>query len=252
MRSQIETIITLIKEDIYSGKLRPRQALPTRRAMAEEYATTPDTIAKVLQALEIEGLVVKGKGRTMRVNTPRERITANDETFRDVMATEGHAVTVEYLTTPGIIEVEPTVAAIAKWPAGTQVVERMRREIIDEKIYRYSKKLYRADLIPPEYLAEMQADQTYNVREVIEQQQPLSRIEERLIARVITDKTEAEMLGTIKGAPVLEQWKINYDRQKKVLWISIIVFNATYFEKRYDYAPGDEPRPSSFLNRENR
>jgi DNA-binding GntR family transcriptional regulator len=251
LRSQIETIVAQIRADIQSGKLRPRQALPTRRAMAEEYSTTPDTITKVLQALEIEGLITKSKGLTMRVNIPRERITANNERFADIMAAEGHDVEVEHIKTPGVVEAPPDIAKVARWQAETPVIERVRREIIDGAVYRYSRKVYRADLVPAEHLAAMQADHTYNVRKVIEQQRPLSRIEERLIARAITDKAEAEMLGTIKGAPVLEQWKINYDQKKNVAWVSIVVFNAQYFEKRYDYAPGDEPRTSSFLNGEN-
>lgn len=248
MKSQIEFIAENIRKDIQSGKLKPYQALPTRRAMAEEFSTTPDTIAKVLHNLEIEGTIIKGKGRSMSVNPRRERVTANDERFADVMITQGHDVKVEHIKTPGVAEVSADIRKVAGWSAETRTIERVRREIVDGQVYRYSRKIYLADLIPQEYLAAMQEDHRYNVRTIIEEQRPLSRIEERITARAISDKTEAAVLGTVKGAPVLEMWKLNYDQQGKVIWISIVVMNAQYFEKRYDYQPGQEPRSSNFLS----
>ena len=248
---QIETITERITSDILSGKLGQYSALPTRRAMAEQFGTTVDTIAKVLHNLEVAGLVVKGRGRTMKVNTPRERVTSNSERFVDVMEQKGNQIEVEYLQTPGIVSAGPDLARWFKVSPETKVVERIRREIVNGSVYRYSRKIYLANLVPVDVLEAMQADHTYNVRQIIEAHRPLSRIEERLFARVITSKEEAEILRTVKGAPVLENWKINYDQEKRVAWISIVIHNAIYFEKRYDYSPGDEPKPSDFLAQEN-
>jgi DNA-binding GntR family transcriptional regulator len=247
---KISTITDTIRQDIVSGRLRPYSALPNRRALAEEHKTTVDTIAIVLRNLEIEGLIVKGRGSTMKVNTSRERITTNDETFRDVMAKAGHTVKIEHLATPSIIEASPEIAHEFHVPVRTPMIERKRREIVDGVVYRYSRKIYLAELISKEHLEAMQADYTYNIREVIEQQRPLSRIAERILARVITEKDEAEILGTIPGAPVLEHWKINYDEYKRILYISIIVHNAAYFVRQFDYHPSEEPR-SSFILVEN-
>ncbi len=247
MSEKITTITDQIKKSIENGWLRPYSALPTRRALAEEFNTTVDTIAKVLRDLEIEGFIVKGRGRTMRVSTIRERINSNDERFSDVMKEKGHIVKVEHIKTPGIVKAPLDIAKLARWSTETNVIERVRREIIDGTVYRYSRKVYLADLIPPEHLIAMQQDHAYNVRRELEEQRPLLRIEERIIARAITDKNEAAILGTIKGAPVLEMVKINYDRQKKAVWVSIVVMNAQYFVKQFDYAPGDEQKCSSFL-----
>ncbi|MEO7019110.1 MAG: GntR family transcriptional regulator [Ktedonobacteraceae bacterium] len=251
MKSHVETITARIKTDILEGKVGQYNALPNRRALAAQFKTTVDTIAKVLVNLEVEGLVVKGSGRSMLVNTPKARVTTSGEIFRDVMAEEGHSVKVEHLATPGIIEASLEIARMLHIAPGTLLIERKRREIIDGVVYRYSRKFYLADLVPAESLAAMQADYTYNVRDVIEAQRPVVRIEERIFARAISDKAEAEILGTIKGAPVLEQWMLNYDEQKRVLWISMVVFNATRFVKRYDYAPEDAPKLSSFVKDEN-
>lgn len=250
-RNQIETITATIRENIQNSTLGPFHVLPTRRALAEQFNTTIETIGRVLHNLEVEGLIVKGKGRTMRVNTPRARITTNDEVFRDVMIRQGHQVKTEHIKTPGIMGMSPELAQLFRMPEGTPVIERMRREIVDGRVYRYSRKVYLAELVPAEHLEKMQADYAYNVRKVLEEARLLSRIEEIVIARVITEKWEADILQAAKGAPVLDQWKINYDEDKKVSWVSQVVFNAVYFEKRFDYAPADEPKPSNFLGAEN-
>lgn len=247
MKSHVETITAMIKSDITEGKIGQYNALPTRRALAAQFGTTVDTIAKVLTNLEVDGLIVKGPGKSMMINTPKTRVTTSGEIFRDVMAEEGHNVKVEHLAIPCIVEASPDVAHMLRVPIGTPVVERKRREIVDGVVYRYTRKLYLADLVSKENLEAMQADYAYDVRTVIEAQYPVVRIEERLFARAITDKVEADILGTIKGAPVLEQWMLNYDEQKRVLWISIVVFKATYFVKKYDYAPGCAPKSTNFV-----
>src|SRR5438105_15634386 len=95
-------------------------------------------------------------------------------------------------------------------------------------------------------LQKLQEDATFNIRTILEAQKPLARIQERLIARTITETAEAELLQAAKGVPVLEQWKINYAHDKSVVFLSLVVFNAAYFVKTYDYAPGDEPKLSEF------
>jgi DNA-binding GntR family transcriptional regulator len=244
---QIEHITQQLREDILKGVFKPYNVLPTIRALADQFGTTADTISKALRNLEIEGLLVKGKGRSLRVNTPRERITTNDETFRDYMKTQGYTVKVEHSVTPGVIAATPQLANLFRLPVGTALIERARREIVDGTVYRYSRKFYRAEFVTEEVLQKIREDYTFNVRAILEEQKPLARIQERIIARTIIDTEEAELLQVAKGAPVMEQWKINYANDKSVVFVSLVVFNAAYFVKTYDYAPGDEPRLSEFL-----
>lgn len=234
-------IVAQLKADILSGQFG-HYALPTRQSLAERFDVSVDVIREALAQLEVEGIIMKGKGRSMFPVPPRERINSNDQTFRDVTAAQGHAVKVEYVETPQIIEATPEIAREFRMAVGTPIIERKRRDSVDGVIYRYSRMLYLAELVSPEHLAGMQADYAYNVGDVIKAQRPLARIEERIFARVIADNAEAEILGTIKGAPVLERHIINYDEQLRVVWISIIIMNASYFEKRYDYAPDNEPK----------
>jgi DNA-binding GntR family transcriptional regulator len=243
---QIESIAHRLREDILQGAFKPYNVLPTRRALADKFETTPDTIAKVLRNLEVEGLVVRGKGHSVRVNTPRERITTNDETFRDYMKAQGYTVKVEHLATLGVIPATPQLAALFRESTGLQLVERARREVVDGIVYRYSRKYYRAEFVSGDVLQKIQQDHTFNVRPIFEEQKPLARIQERLIARTIIDAAEAELLQAAKGVPVLEQWKINYAHDKSVVFVSLVVFNAAYFVKTYDYALGDEPKLSEF------
>jgi DNA-binding GntR family transcriptional regulator len=238
--NQVETISNTIREQILAGAFKPYNVLPTRRALAEQFHTTPDTIAKVIALLQSEGLVSQS-GRTVRVNAPRERITTTDETFRDYMKAQGIDVLVEHLGTPGVIPMTPELAKAFNRPVGTPVVERGRREIVGGVPYRYSKKYYLASLVDEESLRHIQEDKAFNVRDVIKGQRPLARMHEELIARAVTTKEEMSILNAAKGTPVLQLTRINYADDNSVLWVSQVVLIGAYFVKTYDYKPGEEP-----------
>jgi DNA-binding GntR family transcriptional regulator len=238
--NQVETISNTIREQILAGAFKPYNVLPTRRALAEQFHTTPDTIAKVIALLQSEGLVSQS-GRTVRVNVPRERITTTDETFRDYMKAQGIDVVVEYLGTPGVIPMTPELARAFNMPVGTPVVERGRREIVNGVPYRYSKKYYLASLVDEEALRQIRQDRAFNVRDVVKGQRPLARMHEELIARAVTTKEEMSILNAVKGTPVLQLTRINYADDDSVLWVSQVVFIGAYFVKTYDYKPGEEP-----------
>jgi DNA-binding GntR family transcriptional regulator len=238
--NQVETISTTIREQILAGAFKPYNVLPTRRALAEQFHTTPDTIAKVIALLQSEGLVSQS-GRTVRVNVPRERITTTDETFRDYMKAQGIDVVVEHLGTPGVIPMTPELAKAFNMPVGTLVVERGRREIVNGVPYRYSKKYYLASLVDEESLRHIRQDRAFNVRDVIKGQRPLARMHEEIIARAVTIKEEMSILNAVKGTPVLQLTRINYADDNSVLWVSQVVFIGAYFVKTYDYKPGEEP-----------
>jgi DNA-binding GntR family transcriptional regulator len=225
--NQVETISHTIREQILAGAFQPYNVLPTRRALAEQFHTTPDTIAKVIALLQSEGLVSQS-GRTVRVNVPRERITTTD-------------VVVEHLSTPGVIPMTPELARAFNMAVGTPVVERGRREIVNGVPYRYSKKYYLASLVDEEALRRIQQDKAFNVRDVIKGQRPLVRMHEEIIARAVTTKEEADILKVAKGTPVLQLTRINYADDQSVLWVSQVVFVGAYFVKTYDYRPGEEP-----------
>jgi DNA-binding GntR family transcriptional regulator len=238
--NQVETISNTIREQILAGAFKPYNVLPTRRALAEQFHTTPDTIAKVIALLQSEGLVSQS-ARTVRVNVPRERVTTTDEIFRDYMKAQGIDVVVEHLGTAGVIPMAPELARAFNMPIGTPVVERGRREMVDGVPYRYSKKYYLASLVDEESLRQIRQDKAFNVRDVIKGQRPLARMHEEIIARAVTTKEEMGILNAVKGTPVLQLTRINYADDNSVLWVSQVVFVGAYFVKTYDYKPGEEP-----------
>lgn len=245
--NQVETISNTIREQILAGAFQPYNVIPTRRALAEQFHTTPDTIAKVIALLQSEGLVSQS-GRTVRVNVLKERITTTDETFRDYMKAQGIAVVVEHLGTPGVIPMTSELARAFNMPIGTPVVERGRREIVNGIPYRYSKKYYLASLVDEESLRQIQQDKAFNIRDVIKGQKPLARMHEEIIARAVTTKEEMNILNTAKGIPVLQLTRINYAEDKSALWVSQVVFVGTYFVKTYDYKPGEEPIAEAIIS----
>jgi len=58
-----EQLAELLREQIATGKLRPRQKLMTQEQMADHYAVSRGTILRATNALTEEGLIRWSKGK---------------------------------------------------------------------------------------------------------------------------------------------------------------------------------------------
>lgn len=250
--NHVETISQTIREQILAGAFKPYDVLPTRKALADQFHTTPDTIAKVIALLQSEGLVFAKEGRTIYVNTPRERITTTEETFRDYMKAQGFEVVQENLGEPHLIPMDPEVAKAFQMPVGTSVVARVRREIVDGIPYRYSMKYYAAPLVDKQALQGMQQDETFNFRAILAEEKPIVWMHEEIIARAVLTAEEMDILHVSRGTPVLQLTQINYAADGSRVLYAKVVFIGAYFVKAFDYAPEEEPklRPFPYMKEE--
>lgn len=72
-----EQIAAALREQITSGQLRPGQALPSTRSLAQQYGIARETAKKAHDRLREEGLIVKARGHAWMV---RERPEMRDLT----------------------------------------------------------------------------------------------------------------------------------------------------------------------------
>ena len=74
-----QQITEAIKEQLFTGALRPGDELPPVRLLAESLGINLHTVRHAYQTLADEGLIVMGLGRRTRVR-PRPASPANNET----------------------------------------------------------------------------------------------------------------------------------------------------------------------------
>ena len=243
--NKIETISEVLRKQISEGMF-PYGELPTIKTLSSELETTPDTIRTVMEGLEAEAWIYKRPGRAYHVVNRKIRLTTNEETFRDSMRAQGRKVKTENLVAPHVIESSPRLAHLFRVPNGTPIIERVRTDTVDGIVYRYSRKYYLASLLTKEEIEAMTRDTTFNVRTLIDQRDPVVRIEDIIIARTIESPELAIFKTNNRRLPMLEQHRINYSGQRQVLYISNVIMHAAFFEHRIDYAPDQEPKSTEF------
>ena len=74
-----QQIVDAIKEQLFTGALRPGDELPPVRLLAESLGINLHTVRRAYQILSAEGLIVMGLGRRTRIR-PRPASPANRET----------------------------------------------------------------------------------------------------------------------------------------------------------------------------
>jgi DNA-binding GntR family transcriptional regulator len=122
-----------IREEIYAGRLRPGDRVPSVRDLAAEYGVSRATADKALSALRSEGLVaaVTGIGTVVADQVPT--VQSGGARFRRMLTTGRATKTGERseIVASGLVSAPDDVAAALRVEVGHSVVRRQRR-FIDE------------------------------------------------------------------------------------------------------------------------
>jgi GntR family transcriptional regulator len=68
-----QQLAAIIRGQIDSGEIPPRRAIPSKRALSQEYRVSPGTVERAIQALRTEGYLKTVLGRGLYVRPPEER-----------------------------------------------------------------------------------------------------------------------------------------------------------------------------------
>ncbi len=92
-----EQIVRQVKFAVAEGTLRPGQLLPSVRALSQELAINPNTIARAFQQLQSDGVVetLRGRGLTVQADAKKNCVEARRELIavrlRSVLSEAMHA-----------------------------------------------------------------------------------------------------------------------------------------------------------------
>ncbi len=235
--AKIDTILTLFRQRILDGEFGTAGRLPSLRMLAEEYSTTHETINKVVQLLQAEGILVS-KGRAgIFVNMPRTRVPGVVARFDRYLAEQGFKTAEANIETPAIVSAPPAAAQRMHIEEGTPVVRRFRQQGTTAAYYRIAENFYPLALAGGAILEQMQQDVHFDVPFAIKETygQTIEQVHEEILARLPTPQ-EQEWLNIVRNTPVLEIYRTNYaSDHKTVIMLNHLTCVASYFIMEYDY-----------------
>jgi len=235
--TKVDTIIDAFRQRVIGGEFGTGGRLPSLRMLAEEFGTTHETMNKVIQLLQAEGIVVS-KGRAgVFVNKPRTRVPGITARFDLYLQEQGLTPLEENIGEPSVISAPSDVAKVLGIAEGSDVVRRMRRQGTTSIPYRLAENFYPVALAGGSILERVQKDARLDVLLAIKEAhgKVIKHVHEDVISRLPTSQ-EQELLRIIRSAPVLEVQRTNYaEDDKTVVMFNKIIFVASYFVLSYDY-----------------
>ncbi|WP_428957975.1 GntR family transcriptional regulator [Streptomyces sp. cg35] len=214
-----------LREQIRTGVLRPGEALPTTRELAESYGVTMKTVSSGIDSLKAEGLVVGERGGRRRVRSDRP-ITWNLTRFergqrRDTAAMDDWSTSIKEAGREPEQHVkvfsEEASAEVASWLAlspGDEVVVRERSRLVDGHPFQLSTSYFPGTIANGTPLT--QAGDVAMPGGILKAiGHPQHRVRDEITVRMPTPE-ETERLQLPPGTPVAQHVRIGYGEQGPV------------------------------------
>lgn len=234
----VDTVVDAFRKRILDGEYGTSGRLPSLRLLAEEYGTAYETMNKVVQFLQSEGLLIS-KGRAgVFVNKPRTRIPGITARFDLYLQEQGLKPVESNVGESAVVPAPADVAKAFQIEEGANVVRRMRVQGTTTAPYRLAENFYPVELVEDALLKRMLQDARLDVLLAIKEAhgKVIKRVHEDVIGRLPTAQ-EQELLKITRSTPVLEVQRTNYaeDDDTTVVMYNRIIFVASYFVLSYDY-----------------
>lgn len=235
--TKVDHIADAFRQRILDGEYGTGGRLPSLRLLSEEYDVTHETMNKVVQRLQAEGLLISQGRAGVFVNKPRTRIPGITARFDLYLQEQGLVPVEANIDEPAIVAAPADVARVFGIDEGAPVVRRIRLQGTATMPYRLAENFYPVELVGGPLLEQMQKDARLDVLLAVKDAhgKMIKRVHEDVIGRLPTSR-EQELLKVVRNTPVLEVQRTNYAQDDTtIIMFNRIIFVASYFVLSYDY-----------------
>lgn len=223
--------------------------LPSLRLLAEQFGTTHETMNKVVQRLQAEGLLISLGRAGIFVNSTQKHIPGITPNLAEFFQQQGLILEETDIEEPSLVKAPAEVIEALNLEEGTKVIRRYRSQGVNQGYsivpYRLAENYYPIELVDEEMLEQMRRDVRFDVLAAIKATHmiEIGRVHEDVYGRLPTSE-EQEKLKIVRNAPVFDIHRTGYAvdedvklEQSQVIMFSRIIFVASYFVLSYDYTP---------------
>ena len=236
--TKIDTLAERLRERIRGGEFGTSGRIPPHRVLAEQLDTTRETVNKVVQLLQSEGLLVS-RDKSVYVKPPLMKLPAFVANFDQYIRDRGLEPISEFLEDPGIVPLPKLIADLLGRKSGEMVPHRFLRQGVRYPsgvvYYRLSENFYNPDLIKDEIFQGLQADPQFNTWIAMKEKHGLEVLGSKNVAVArLASLQEQELLGIVRGTPVLDLQRVQLAQDDLAVMVNKLVFVGSLFELFFD------------------
>lgn len=235
--TKIDVLAERLRERIRNGEFGTSGRIPPHRVLAEQFNTTRETINKVVQLLQSEGLLVS-KDKSVYVQPPLMKLPAFVGNFDQYIRGHGEEPVSAFLEKPDLVSLPRSIADLVGRKEGEMVPHRLLRQGIRYPsgvvYYRLSENFYNPDLIKDEIFQGLKSDPQFNTWVAMKDKYGVEVLSSRniVVARLATLQ-EQEYLEIVRGTPVLELHRVQLARNDLAVMVNRLVFVGSLFEMSF-------------------
>ncbi len=206
--TKVDVLAEQLRQRIREGEFGTNGRLPPHRVLAEQLHTTRETVNKVIQLLQSEGLLLT-REKSVYVKPPLMKLPAFVPNHDQYIRERGLEPISEFLEKPDLVPLPDWVARLLGRKEGEMVPHRLLRQGIlyptGAVYYRLSENFYHPELVKDEIFQGLQSDPQYNTWTAMKDKYGIAVVKSMntAVSRLPTLR-EQNHLGIVRTTPVLE------------------------------------------------
>jgi DNA-binding GntR family transcriptional regulator len=236
--TKVDELAERLRERIRNGEFGTSGRIPPHRVLADQFNTTRETVNKVIQLLQSEGLLVS-RDKSVYVSPPLLKLPTFVANFDQYIRDRGKEPVSEFLEKPAMVPMPEQVAELMGRKTGELAPHRLLRQGIKYPTgtvyYRLSENFYNPDLIKDEIFRGLQSDPQFNTWVAMKDKYGIEVVSSRnvAVARLVTLR-EQEYLEVVRGTPILEIQRAQLAQNGLVVMVNKLSFVGSLFELPFD------------------
>ncbi len=232
--TKIDILAERLRERIRNGEFGTSGRIPPHRVLAEQLNTTRETVNKVVQLLQSEGLLVS-RDKSVYVRPPLIKLPAFVANFDQYIKDHGEEPVSMFLEKPDLVSMPGSIAKLMGRKEGEMVPHRLLRQGIKYPsgivYYRLSENFYNPDLIKGEIFRGLQSDPQFNTWTAMKDTYGIEVLRSKnvAVARLATLQ-EQDYLEVVRGTPVLDLHRVQLAQNDLAVMVNKLVFVGSLFE----------------------
>jgi GntR family transcriptional regulator len=202
-------LMAILKEKVLVGTWVPGDQIPGEQELCALYRVSRTVVRQALRELELEGVINRRKGKGTFISFPKisEGLVQKLTGFYQDMVERGLKPATKVLH-QNVIPANETVARFLNIEQGEQVIDILRLRFINSEPIQLVRTYIPYKICPAVAMVDLTNRSLY---EFLESECGIQIAKgRRYIEAILANENEAELLGIVKGAPLIMLESISY------------------------------------------